>query len=58
VFEHEPTVPTGLLELESGLLTSHIGSATRETRGAMTELAARNVVAVLSGRLPMTPIPD
>jgi lactate dehydrogenase-like 2-hydroxyacid dehydrogenase len=56
VFEHEPDVHPGLLELENVVLLPHLGSATVETRTAMAELAARNVVAVLRGRPPLTPI--
>jgi len=56
VFEHEPDVHPRLLELENVVLLPHLGSATVETRTAMAELAARNVVAVLGGRPPLTPI--
>jgi glyoxylate reductase len=56
VYEREPEVHPGLLALENVLLAPHLGSATRETRTAMAELAARNVVAVLSGRPPLTPV--
>jgi glyoxylate reductase len=37
-------------------LLPHIGSATREARGAMAELVARNVLAVLHGEEPPTPV--
>ena len=57
VFEHETKVHPDLLPLENVVLAPHIGSATRETRGAMADLAARNVVAVLAGQAPLTPIP-
>ena len=56
VFEREPEVHPGLLELENVVLTPHLGSATRETRMAMAELAARNVIAVLGGGPPLTPV--
>lgn len=56
VFEHEPAVSKGLLALDNVLLVPHLGSATRETRTAMAELAVRNVVAVLQGRPAMTPV--
>lgn len=45
-----------LLRLENALLVPHLGSATRETRAAMAELAARNVVAVLAGKPALTQI--
>jgi lactate dehydrogenase-like 2-hydroxyacid dehydrogenase len=56
VFEHEPVVHPGLLELENAVLLPHLGSATIETRTAMGLLAARNVVAVLGGGEPLTPV--
>jgi lactate dehydrogenase-like 2-hydroxyacid dehydrogenase len=56
VFEHEPRVPSALRSLENVVLIPHLGSATSETRTAMAELAARNVVAVLSGRAPLTQV--
>jgi glyoxylate reductase len=56
VYAHEPDVPAGLVALEHVVLAPHIGSATRETRAAMAELAARNVAAVLRGQPPLTPI--
>ncbi len=56
VFEREPAVDPGLLELENVVLIPHLGSATIETRTAMAVLAARNVAAVLAGDPPPTPI--
>ncbi|HEY7380770.1 MAG TPA: D-glycerate dehydrogenase [Gaiella sp.] len=56
VFEQEPDVHPGLLDLENAVLLPHLGSATVETRTAMAVLAARNVAAVLAGEPPLTPI--
>ena len=56
VFEHEPDVDPGLLDLDNVVLVPHLGSATVETRGAMAELAARNVVAHLRGEPLPTPV--
>ena len=56
VFEREPVVHADLLDLENAVLVPHIGSATRETRAAMADLAARNAVAVLTGGQPITPV--
>lgn len=56
VFEREPNVHPGLLKHENVLLAPHLGSATRETRTAMADLAVRNVLSVLSGGKPITPI--
>jgi glyoxylate reductase len=56
VYEHEPAIHPDLLPLENVLLVPHLGSGTTETRTAMAELAANNVMAVLSGRPPITPV--
>ena len=53
VFEHEPAVHPGLLELENVVLAPHLGSATRETREAMGMLCVEALRAVLvDGRCP------
>ena len=56
VYEHEPRVADALRSMDTIVLAPHIGSATRETRTAMAELAARNVDAVLAGRPPLTAV--
>jgi glyoxylate reductase len=56
VYEREPHVHPDLLGLENVVLAPHLGSATVETRTAMADLAARNVLAVLSGSAPLTPV--
>ena len=56
VYENEPVVHPDLLPLENVLLAPHLGSGTTETRTAMANLAADNVVAVLSGRPPLTAV--
>ena len=56
VYEREPAIEPALLDLENVTLIPHLGSATIETRTAMGVLAARNVVAVLAGEPPLTPI--
>ena len=56
VFEREPDVPPALRQFENVVLVPHLGSATRETRTAMAELAVRNVLAVLRGDEALTPI--
>jgi glyoxylate reductase len=52
VYEHEPRVHPLLLDAPNAVLLPHIGSATREARTAMAELAARNAVEALAGRRP------
>jgi glyoxylate reductase len=52
VFEEEPKLHPGLLELENLALTPHIGSASRATRLRMATRAAENCVAALEGRRP------
>ncbi len=56
VYEREPVVHEALLGLENVVLAPHLGSATRETRTAMIDLAINNVLAVLAGRPPLTPL--
>lgn len=56
VYEHEPDVHIGLVDRDDVVLLPHLGSATVETRDAMSDLAARNVVAVLTGEAPITPV--
>jgi glyoxylate reductase len=57
VYEEEPKIHPGLLALENVVLVPHMASATAETRAAMYDLVARNVVNVLNGQPPVTPIP-
>jgi len=57
VFEHEPEVHPGLLTVrERVVLAPHLGSATHEARAGMSELAIDNVLAVLAGNPPRTPV--
>ena len=56
VYEEEPKVHPRLLELENVVLAPHIGSASIETRDRMAVLAAENLVAVLRGEEPKTPV--
>jgi len=56
VYENEPAIHPDLLQMENVLLAPHLGSATTETRTAMADLAVENVLAVLAGRPPLTPV--
>jgi glyoxylate reductase len=57
VYEREPALAPGLIDLPNVVLLPHVGSATRETRTRMAMLAARNAHAVLTGNPPLTPVP-
>lgn len=52
VFENEPKLNPGFLQLKNVVLSPHIGSSTEATRRAMAMTAARNLVAALSGGTP------
>ena len=56
VFENEPNPDQRFLGLPNVLLTPHIGSATQETRQAMTNLAIDNLDAFFNQRPLPTPI--
>jgi D-3-phosphoglycerate dehydrogenase len=52
VFENEPQLAPGLVELDNVVLAPHLGSATEETRARMIMLAAENVFAAMRGEAP------
>jgi gluconate 2-dehydrogenase len=54
VFEGEPSVHPALLTVPNVVLTPHIASASLPTRRAMANLAADNLIAVLTGGTPPT----
>lgn len=56
VFEAEPELAPGLTELENVVLTPHIASATVETRGKMSLMAAQNIVDFLQGNEPQNKV--
>jgi len=56
VYENEPNINPDLRTLENVFLLPHIGSATVETRAAMALLAANNIINVLNGKEPITPV--
>ena len=53
VFENEPKLNPAFLELNNVVLAPHIGSSTEATRRAMAMLAAKNLVAALTGGRPL-----
>ncbi|HED37834.1 MAG TPA: D-glycerate dehydrogenase, partial [Ignavibacteria bacterium] len=56
VYENEPNINPELLKLNNVVLLPHLGSATEDARNNMAMLAAKNVVAVLYGKKPFTPV--
>ena len=50
VCEFEPKLAPGLAKLSNVVITPHTASATIEARSAMAEIAAKNILEVLSGR--------
>lgn len=56
VYENEPEINPVLKTLDNVILTPHIASATLETRQKMGELAAKNIIEVLSGRPALNPV--
>lgn len=58
VFENEPALAPGLAALPNVIVTPHTASATTEAREEMARIAAENIIAVLSGKEPITPIPN
>ena len=54
VFAREPHVPSELVDLPNVVLTPHVGSATQETREAMTRVLVDNLLAAERGE----PLPN
>jgi lactate dehydrogenase-like 2-hydroxyacid dehydrogenase len=52
VYEQEPMIEKELLELDNVVLQPHSASATTETRTKMAIMAAENMIAGLSGKIP------
>ena len=52
VYEDEPRMAEGLAECPNTLLLPHLGSATHAVRGAMSRIAAENLLAALRGERP------
>ncbi len=56
VYTNEPNINKELYKLKNVVLLPHIGSATFEARNGMAILAAQNVINVLQGKKPLTPV--
>jgi hydroxypyruvate reductase len=58
VFENEPNVPQALKDMPHVVLTPHVGSATKQTRQAMADLAMDNLRAHFARKPVKTPVPE
>lgn len=56
VWENEPNPRPELVEMPNVILTPHIASATKSARSAMGKLACDNLIAVFSGKPPLTAV--
>jgi glyoxylate reductase len=56
VFENEPDVNPELLNFHNVIILPHMGSATKEARSGMAELAVSNIINVLKNKPPLTPV--
>ena len=56
VFEGEPAINPALLAAPRTVLTPHVASSSIPTRRAMAQLAVDNLIAVLRGQPPLTPV--
>lgn len=52
VYENEPELTPGLIELDNVILTPHTASASFETRTKMGIMAIENLLEVLNGKIP------
>ncbi len=52
VYEHEPRVHPALLELDTVVMTPHIGSGARDTRERIAAIVVDNILAFLRGERP------
>jgi glyoxylate reductase len=52
VYEREPMVEPGLINLPNAVLTPHLGSAALDTRERIADIVVENVIAVIEDRRP------
>lgn len=52
VFEKEPELTPGLIDLPNAYLLPHIGSAEKSARARMGEMCAENAIAIAQGQVP------
>lgn len=58
VYEKEPKINEKLLKLKNVVLLPHIGSAGKETREEMAELAVTSIISFFEGKVPANIIPE
>ncbi|MDI4664888.1 2-hydroxyacid dehydrogenase [Xanthobacter autotrophicus] len=58
VFADEPNVPEAFFALDNAVLLPHVGSSTHHTRTAMGQLVVDNILAVMDGKAPLTPVAE
>lgn len=58
VFDDEPNVPQGLIDLDHVVLLPHVGSASVHCRDLMGQLVVDNLIAWASGKPPLTPVAE
>jgi lactate dehydrogenase-like 2-hydroxyacid dehydrogenase len=58
VFEDEPKVPQGLIDMDHVVLLPHVGSASVHCRNLMGQLVVDNLIAWASGKPPLTPVAE
>lgn len=58
VFDDEPKIPERLRKLDNVVLQPHQGSATVESRKAMGDLVAKNLLAWFEGKPALTPVSE
>jgi len=56
VFEREPPAGSPLLSLENVVLAPHMGGDTRDARRRMGEITVENLVRVMRGERPLSPV--
>ncbi|MCX7830341.1 MAG: D-glycerate dehydrogenase [Acidobacteria bacterium] len=58
VYENEPLINKRLLKMKNVVLLPHIGSAGKETREEMAEIAVSNILAFFEGKRPPNIVPE
>jgi hypothetical protein len=56
LFNNEPNVPDGLMQLQHAVVEPHQGSGTFETRNGMGQLTLKNIACFVQGLPLVTPV--